>query len=183
MTLAKPVCLLLLLALLGCAGVELTPISPLQADGLHKGDAKAAGYVVYEPMVVVEISRKEVCLKKNEKGECVEMTAQFSAGAPFVLPDYRKPCLLNLKSGLGKAGADVTIADGWRLGNVKDSSDNTAFLGTVEKLIGAFAASSRAQTSPPSDPGGSLITPGLYRVDRLKDDGIQLVPLRLYVER
>jgi len=39
--------------------------------------------------------------------------------------------LIDIKSGIGKAGADITIIDGWRLGSVKDNSDNTAMLGDL----------------------------------------------------
>jgi len=51
----------------------------------------------------------------------------------------QKPYLIDVKSGLGKAGTDVTIIDGWRLGNVKDNSDNTAILGNLVTLATKMA--------------------------------------------
>ncbi|GLH69282.1 hypothetical protein GETHPA_08150 [Geothrix rubra] len=181
---ALPVVLSLVFAL-GCAGVKITPISPQRALALHQTEANESGYVVYEPMVVVEITSKEVCLKKDKDGKCTESIVQCTAGAPFVLPDYRKPYLVDVKSGFGKSGADITITDGWRLGNIKDNSDNTAVLGSVQKLLeGNLSGLLRAPSGlAPEKSTERPIPSGLYRVDLTPDSNnkIGLVLLQSYV--
>ena len=145
---------LFLFGFYGCAGVDIKPISGQDAIDIHKSNSVQRGYVVYEQIVVVEVSKKEVCIKEGTGNKC-EM--KCTAGTPFVLPDYSKPYLINLKSGFGKAGSDVTINDGWRLGNVKDNSDNTAILGNIMTL-----ATKMAIRSPSKD--NNKCAEGLYRV-------------------
>src|SRR5436190_18354395 len=120
--------------LAGCSGVAIRPISPELERSAHGKDGAASGYVVYGPMIVVEVVEREVCIAKNDKGACVHAETRCAIGEPKVLPDLAKPFLVDIKSGFGKAGVDVTIVDGWRLGNVKDTSDNTAILGLIEKI-------------------------------------------------
>lgn len=50
------------------------------------------------------------------------------------------------------------INDGWRLGTIKDNSDNTAVLGVIEKLAGGIFKMSGFSE------GSGCNNPGLYRV-------------------
>jgi hypothetical protein len=56
-------CLSLLLAACaaGCVGLDITPLSPAEETSSHAGGTNLRGYIVYEPMVVVEVSQKELC--------------------------------------------------------------------------------------------------------------------------
>lgn len=162
------------LALSGCSGVSIKPISKDDATKAHMPNSAASGYIVYEPMVVVEISQKDVCVEKGEKDACTKSVVRCSAGTPFVLPDYSKPYLVGIKSGLGKNGADITITSGWMLGNVKDNSDNTAILGAVEKLFTASILSTSASTQ-----SADCKASGLYRV-MATDDGVELTRITVY---
>lgn len=169
------VCIAVSVLLAGCAGLEITTLQTSQVADARKPDGKALdGYVLYEPIVVVEVSIKDVCTAgKDEKGNCKAATVvQCSASTPFLLPDYSRPYLVRSKNGFGKAGVDVAISDGWRLGSIKDNSDNTAVLGTVEKLFGIKSA-------VPSAGEKTCKAPGLYRVD-LEDGAPALKVLKLY---
>jgi len=118
----------------GCAGIDLNTLAPEQVTSARNGTGPALnGYVLYDPVVVVEISSKEVCLgEKDKDGNCAGQTVtQCAASVPFLLPDYSKPYLVASRSGFGKAGVDITISDGWRLGGIKDNSDNTAILSAI----------------------------------------------------
>lgn len=161
--------------LAGCAGLEITTLQPSQVAEARKSVDKALdGYVLYEPIVVVEVSVKDVCTAgKDEKGNCKAATiVQCSASIPFLLPDYSRPYLVRSKSGFGKAGVDIAISDGWRLGSIKDTSDNTAVLGTIEKLF-------KFQINAPSPDEKTCREPGLYRVV-LETDAPTLKPFKLY---
>lgn len=160
----------------GCAGLDITPISAADDQAAHSGNSTLKGYVVYGPMIVVEVTRKEICIDKDENGTCTGGTEiTCSAGKPFALPDPTKPFLLQSRSGLGKAGVDVTINDGWQLGNIKDNSDNTALLGTVGTLLGIKAAT----VATGNGASGSCKASGLYRVT-IKPSGLALKPLLVY---
>src|SRR5215471_17423127 len=153
---------LLAAGIVGCAGVDITPLSPAEEAAAHAGGTARKGYIVYEPMVVVEVSQKEVCAAPDDKGACKggATTTACSAGAPFLLPDTSKPFLVNAQSGFGKAGVEIAITNGWQLGSIKDNSDNTALLGTLEKILTLTSARSLARENP-SRPCKA----GLYRVD------------------
>ena len=167
---------LVLFGLCGCAGVGITPISKQDAIDIHKPNAGKSGYVVYEPMVVVEVNKKEVCVEKDNADKCTKKETTCAAGTPFVLPDYSKPYLIDVKSGLGKAGTDVTIIDGWRLGNVKDNSDNSAILGNLVTLATKMAFRGQQDDRKCKE--------GLYRVtiDNSVDDksALKLTELLIY---
>lgn len=142
----------------GCAGLDITPLSPDQDKAAHAGGTALKGYVIYAPMVVVEVTRKTVCSKPKPDGQCegtLEVTC--AAGTPFTMPDPTKPFLVNAQSGFGKAGVEVTITNGWQLGSLKDNSDNTAILGLVEKLLPLRSAAVPALASP------ETCKAGLYR--------------------
>lgn len=159
----------------GCAGVSIIPISSQQAIDVHSGSSNRKGYIVYEPIIVVEVSKKEVCKKRNATGKCVEIETICAAGTPFTLPDYSKPYIIDVKSGFGKAGVELEIKDGWMLGKVKDNSDNAAILGTVEKLLGIGILTA----SPGATPTGKCEVPGLYRVN-MSAGAIVLEKIKLY---
>jgi len=161
--------------LTGCAGLEMTTLRPDQVTNARLATGTPLeGYVVYEPIVTVEVSIKDVCLAgKDDNGKCKAQTVtQCAASTPFLLPDYSRPYLIKSKSGLGKAGIDIAITDGWRLANIKDNSDNTAILGTFEKLLGL-------KSGVPDAGGTKCKAPGLYRVT-LEEGKPALTPLRLY---
>ena len=126
-------------------------------------------------MVVVEVSQKEVCNAQDARGKCTGASViSCSAGTPFVLPDTSKPFLVNSKSGFGKAGVDVAITNGWQLGSIKDNTDNTALLGTLDKII-ALGAKSFARDGA----GEQCKASGLYRVIQAPA-GVTLSPLLIY---
>lgn len=163
-------------ALTGCAGLEITTLQPAQVSDARGSAGKALdGYVLYEPVVVIEVSVKDVCTAgRDDKGNCKAATVvQCSASIPFLLPDYSRPYLVRSKNGFGKAGVDITISDGWRLGGVKDNSDNTALLGTIEKLLGTSAVALRQSDEK------TCKEPGLYRAILEKNE-LKLIPLKLY---
>jgi hypothetical protein len=161
--------------LTGCAGLEITTLRPEQvAQARQSTDNALDGYVLYEPIVVVEVSVKDVCLAgKDDKGNCKASTVtQCAATTPFLLPDYSRPYLVRSKNGLGKAGVDIAITDGWRLGSIKDNSDNTAILGTMEKVFGI-------KSVVPDAGKTGCAAPGLYQVT-LDKGAPALRPLKLY---
>jgi hypothetical protein len=167
------ICVTLSVLLAGCAGLDVRPISQERALRAHEGSSDERGYIVYEPVVVVEVGPRQVCTATEGKGKCTLQT-QCAAGAPFILPDYSRPYLVSTKSGLGKAGLDMTIVDGWRLGSLKDSSDNGAVLGILEKL---------ATRGPSADPSagteGRCKAAGLYRVVT-EQGSVTLSPMLIY---
>ena len=157
----------------GCSGLDITPISP-EADRAAHAGTPLQGYIVYAPMVVVEVARKVVCNRAKADGQCEGTPAiTCAAGTPFTLPDPPKPFLVNSRSGFGKAGVDVTITNGWQLGGIKDTSDNTAILGLVEKLLPL--KSMTAATAQASEECKA----GLYRVSYDGAD-LKLEELLLY---
>ena len=159
----------------GCSGLEITPLSPAEEAASHAGATGLRGYIIYAPMVVVEVSQKEVCSAQDAKGRCTgDSVISCSAGTPFVMPDTSKPFLVNSKSGLGKAGVDIAISNGWQLGSIKDNTDNTALLGTLEKII-ALGAKSIAREGA----AGQCKASGLYRVIQAPA-GVTLSPLLVY---
>ena len=156
--------------LAGCGGIDVRPISQERALGAHDTGGDERGYIVYEPVVVVEVGPRQVCNATDSKGKCALHT-QCVAGAPFILPDYSRPYLLSAKAGLGKTGLDMTIVDGWRLGSLKDTSDNGAILGALEKLA-ARGATDEAGVS-------GCKAAGLYRVVAERGD-LTLAPMLVY---
>lgn len=178
---AKPFqALLLALLSVGCAGVSITPISADIARQAHTDKGTVKGYIVYAPIVVVELTEKLICLQQGEKGECKRAELTCSAGTPFVLPDYAKPYAVDIHSGLGKAGADVSFRDGWLLTQVKDASDNTALLGMIEKVLGLDSKKTVEKTS--GEPDRRCTEPGLYTVS-VTSQGIEMKRIRVYFQK
>jgi hypothetical protein len=150
-------------SLVACAGVSIAPLSRDEANNAHKTGSSVKGYVVHAPVVVVEVSRG--CIGKEDKA-CEATEIQCKAGTPFVMPDYSRPFLVDVKSGFGKAGVDVTLTNGWLLSSIKDNSDNTALpLGLLNKLP-------VLKTSNVTDAANSKdCLPGLYRLEFDAKDG------------
>jgi len=152
------------MALAGCAGLDIRPLTREQAASAHAGGGPA-GYIVYAPMTVIEVSDKDGC----------------RAGAPFQLPDYSKPYLVRSRSGLGRNGVDVAINEGWMFGGIKDTSDNSALLDAVGTVFGIRGGQGGAG---PGGAGGtaagSCRAPGLYRLVAGASGNIELLPLHLY---
>ena len=73
-----------------------------------------------------------------------------------------------------KFGVFLAITNGWQLGSIKDNSDNTALLGTLDKII-ALGAKSIARESA----AGQCKASGLYRVIQAPT-GVTLSPLLIY---
>lgn len=159
-------------SLSGCAGVSITPISAEKVKDAHTSRGDVKGYIVYAPIIAVEVSAKLICVKQT-KDKCDDYQVVCAAGTPFVLPDYTKPYAVEVRTGLGKAGVDIALKDGWLITNIKDTSDNTALLGFIEKLV---LAEKKAV-----DPGATGTCPvmGLYRIN-VEKDLINLQPLKLY---
>ncbi|MFO1401506.1 MAG: hypothetical protein U1F30_09900 [Steroidobacteraceae bacterium] len=145
-----------MLALAGCAGLDIRPLTPQQAAGAHAGNGPA-GYIVYAPLTVVEISDRDGC----------------RVGAPFQLPDYSRPYLVRSRSGLGRSGVDVSIAEGWMLGGFKDTTDHAALLGAAGQLLGMRAGGGTGAA-------GACRASGLYRLAARADGGLELVLLHAY---
>ena len=162
------------LALAGCSGVDIRPISPTLEREAHTRDGAASGYVVYGPMMVVEVTPREVCVVKGEKGACGTTETRCAVGTPFALPDLAKPFLVDIKSGFGKSGVELTITNGWMLGGIKDHSDNTAILSLLEKVAVPML---RASEDPAKRAACSAA--GLYRVD-IDGANVKLIPLVAY---
>lgn len=123
----------LVASLAGCGGLEIESLTPDEATNAHS-DKKVPGYIVYHPMIVVEMKEiKKEILKTEIEAENI-ITREYGIikecviGKPQTLPDYEKPFLLRLKSGIGKSSVDLKIEDGWRLAGIKTESDNTAWL-------------------------------------------------------
>ena len=155
---------IMLLTLAGCSGFDIKPISADEAKNAHAAHTIGDGYVIYAPVVVVEIGSRRACLRKDSKGNCEEEEIRCVAGTPFVLPDRSKPYLINFRSGFAKAGVDVAIADGWRLNGVKDAADNQSVLGVIGKLA-AGVSLAPAKAGEGDNAVDGECKPGLYRVE------------------
>ena len=84
----------------------------------------------------------------------------YLAGKPFTLPDESRPYLVSLRSGLGKAGSQIDITDGWMLGRMRDDADGTSSLGLVQKLLG-LRLGQAVETG--AGGGHACMAAGLYR--------------------
>lgn len=146
------VILLLAAALTACAGLDITPVSPDQVKSAHHGDARLDGYVVYAPMIVMELGMSEgtIC----------------SVGKPFLVPDLSSPFVVNTRTGLGSTSVVLSIKDGWLLTSVTNRSGNAAverFLENLPTLLSKAmktAGITAAKKAPTAE-----CTPALYRVD------------------
>lgn len=139
----------------GCAGVSINSLTHDQVKNAHadKKD-KLDGYVVYQPMVVFPVENRLVCVEQGD-GECEATETICAIGDMKTVPDYSKPYLVKAKSGFGKAGIDIKIEDGWRLGGIKDESDNTAVLSALTAMVPALEGAAN----------GLCADPGLYKID------------------
>lgn len=165
----------------GCAGTYIKPITAERAQKAHTTDTDDKGYIVYSPVVIVEIKEGALCLKQDAGGKCLEskIVCKISESEkPILLPDYSKPFLIRPQAGFGKTDVELNIADGWRLDSVKDKSDNSAVLGNVIKEVTDIAKLLKAQTAPSDKIEGCAKT-GLYRLEYSKGK-LELVPLLIY---
>lgn len=152
----------LAILLAGCSGLEITTLNYQKVNDAHdskKTTAQLNGYVVYEPMLVFQVSL--VCADgKTDISKCADSPQNCIISAPILLPDYSKPYLVRSKNGFGKSGVDMTIVDGWRLGETKDESDNSAILDVIAKAAGV------KMLQP-----NSSCNVGVYRWSSNKEDG------------
>ena len=57
----------------GCAGLSIEPIPEDKAKKAHKNpSAVGDGYIVYHPIVAVEIQERAVCITRNRAGTCTD---------------------------------------------------------------------------------------------------------------
>lgn len=145
----------------GCAGLIVYPLTETQASKAHKKewatDSDAlSGYIVYHPMIVVEVVNKEVCTSRSGDGICSGVKNVCGFGQIIYMPDYKKPYIVNSKNGLGKAGVEIQIKNGWMLSGLKDNSDNTALL---DKLFADAVLATKSDKTPP------CAKTGLYRLN------------------
>lgn len=160
------VLLLAAAALSACAGLDVTPVSPAQVRSAHRGGEKLDGYVVYAPMIVIEMGMNDGVL--------------CSVGKPFLLPDTASPFLVNTRTGFGSTSVVLTIHDGWLLTGITNRSGNAAVERLLENLPTLITKSlnaagfTAARTAPPGECPTSL-----YRVEV---KGTQVVLSRLSVE-
>jgi hypothetical protein len=138
---------------------------------------KYPGYVVYEPLTVVEITQERPCETKDASGKCTAYGAsRCKVGTPFYVPNYSRPTLINSRTGFGKAGVDVTISNGWQLGAVKDNTDSSAVLSLIEKVAGLSTAAIVPGLSPSAV---GCTKEGLY-VFELQGTQVKLSPIQDY---
>lgn len=137
------------IALSGCSGLDIYSVSSrdvacargeLTCTGIGKLTRPSKpldGYVVYEPMLIVQVGMVRICKgKEDAAGNCDgSVITQCAVSEPLLIPNLERPYTVRSKTGLGKAGVDVTIVDGWRLGQIKDESDNSAILTTLSDLV------------------------------------------------
>ena len=170
---------LFLLMLAGCAGTYIKPITVETAQKAHTTGTDDKGYIVYSPVVIVEIKEGVLCLKQDADGKCLESKIVCKISEkPILLPDYSKPFLIRPQAGFGKTDVEISIVDGWQLGKVLDKSDNTAVLGDVIKAVKEVTAITKSRT-PPSDKIEGCPKTGLYRLEFL-GGRLELVPLLIY---
>jgi len=165
-----------LFILTGCAGLDISSLTVDDANKAHVNTGQVKGYIVYQPMIVVEISERELCLARNAAGKCTSVKTVCGIGDPKTMPDYSKPYLVNPKSGFGKAGVEVDIEDGWRLGKIKDESDNT-------ELLSVLAEGAGIQSTENLVPSNGDVTgcsqSGLYRL-KLDEGKMNMDPIITY---
>lgn len=165
--------LLAAMAASGCSGLQIASISKDDAGKAHQG-AGHSGYIVYHPRVLVRVGAEKRCpADKMPDGKCDPKNASLDyceVSPPFYLPDYDKPYRVDVKTGIGKAGVDVAIANGWMLSSFKDNSDNSVLLGELIKA-GVFT-----KTVAPEVPNqaASKCPAGVYQ---WTDRGFKLVDL------
>lgn len=172
-----------LFILTGCAGTYIKPITAEMAQKAHTTGTDDKGYIVYSPVVIVEIKEDAICLKKDADGKCSEpkIVCKISE-KPILLPDYSKPFLIRPQSGFGKTDVEISIVDGWQLGKVSDKSDNTAVLGDVIKAVKDVTSLTKGVQTAPSDKIEGCAKSGLYRLE-YSEDNLKLVPLLIYYKK
>lgn len=131
--------------LAGCGGLRMTSITTTQAEMAHDQEGTMQGYIVYHPMLVVTL--------KENGGVCK------IDGEPVVLPDYRKPFLLEIEPGLSRYNVDLRIEDGWRLGGATAEVDSTAWMELAMKALGAALTGEVAHVT-----ASISCTPGLNKL-------------------
>ncbi|WP_273425856.1 hypothetical protein [Marinobacter sp.] len=160
-----------------CAGLNIDPITVEKAQNAHQSGSKVEGYIVYQPMLVMEIAEKTICVSRAENGECMEFAIACGIGEPTTLPDYSKPYLLKSSSGFGKAGVEINIDEGWKLTSLKDNSDNTGFL----DILAAVGGVELSNISPTFESKTGCSKAGIYRASFEKSE-MTLTPLIQYYQ-
>lgn len=164
-----------LFILAGCAGTYIKPITADRAQEAHTTGTDDKGYIVYSPVVIIEIKEDTICLKQDTAGKCseYEIVCKISE-KPILLPDYSKPFLIRPQAGFGKADVEISIVDGWQLGKVTDKSDNTAVLDSVIKAVKEVTTLTKGVSKAAGCPKA-----GLYKLEYSKGN-LQLEPLLIY---
>jgi hypothetical protein len=142
----------------GCVGLDIKSLTPDQVKNAHSGAGDALeGYVVYHPMIIFPVENKMVCEDEKSNGDCDSPNKICSIGALNTVPDYSRPYLVKSRPGFGKSGVEIQIDDGWRLGKIKDESDNAAVLSDILDMVPSKEKDSFS--------GGLCDRPGLYKMD------------------
>ena len=177
---------LFLLMFAGCAGIDIKPITADRAKNAHNTGTDDKGYIVYSPVVIIEIKEEAICLEQDANGKCVKSKIVCKAEKlPYLLPDYSKPFLIRPRSGFGKTDVELNIAEGWRLDSVKDKSDNTAVLDNLIKAVKEVRdiksrVTGVSDVSKSSSKTEGCPKSGLYRLEYSKKGNLELVPLLIY---
>ena len=156
---------ILLTVLAGCGGLEISSLTVEEVNNAHTEDGKVHGYIVYHPMIMVEVKEIVKTGSENNGGtkECV-------AGKPQTLPDYGKPFLLKLTQGIGKSSVDLKIEDGWRLAGITSETDNTAWLKDLLDIAKKVTPSTAGLLPKPTD---DTCKSGLYKLS-IDEDGTKI---------
>lgn len=170
---------LFLLMFAGCAGIDIKPITADRAKNAHNTGTDDKGYIVYSPVVIIEIKEEAICLEQDANGKCVKSKTVCKAEKlPYLLPDYSKPFLVRPQSGFGKTDVELSIKDGWCLDSVKDKSDNAAVLDNVIKAVKEVSDITKHTTESSYKTEGCPKS-GLYRLE-YSEGNLVLEPLLIY---
>lgn len=98
----------------GCASYSIQPIAgSTLTNWCANGDGLPPGYIIYQPELYFAAT-----ITDTSQNQTVTVT-------PLYLPNYQKPYRLTTHNFLGKADFTFNIADGWKLTQIADKSDNT----------------------------------------------------------
>jgi hypothetical protein len=153
--------LIILLLLMSCASIK--SITPEEALNAHTKLHSVDGYIVFHPLVVVEVS--ENCI----------------AAKSFLLPNYNRPFLVTIRAPFIGSPGSMVVEDGWRLSNLGGSTGTAAALGALIAGTGGRLLLGKEDID---DTLGkkTICKPGLYRMD-ITDKGVRFIPLLQYIPK
>lgn len=108
----------------GCASYSIQPIAASTlTNWCADGKPLPSGYIVYQPELYFSVA-----ITGTGANQTVTVNPQF-------LPNYRKPYRITTHNFLGKADFAFTIAEGWKLTQISDKSDNTTVANTLASQL------------------------------------------------